>query len=234
MAIFSSVVAQHGPTKIFVRRHGTKQLLVVELAYASEGIAAVYIPMPTSHGNEVGLLDLRRYTDFFDDVSRAFPRDPSKKKPKSQALVEHKLYTGVYTFGDFNDLKQRLNQWLKLPDELLKKCIDYSHGVAVVMLPDTDGHPVKTYPIGFQFESRLPIGQSFVPAISVTAHAYTDTVKSDIDIYYQGSRQLLSDIESTSSLEDSVQYKLAAPVIVNGPAYLREVRGRRINADAII
>lgn len=100
MCIFSGVVEQVSATRIFGRRHGSRQLLAYELSLAARRDVAMVLPLPVASGGEVQWIDLSGYPDLFDDLDACFPR-PRSLGFDTMGLVAAGGMLEVHQVGDF-------------------------------------------------------------------------------------------------------------------------------------
>ena len=91
MCCFSQKVTSVTQTKIFARLLSKKdQSLVYEMSLDTPEDVAMILPLPVIVGsdeNAVKFIDLSGYPDFFKDLQKGFPREPTRSKSKL-ALVE--------------------------------------------------------------------------------------------------------------------------------------------------
>lgn len=238
--IFSSFVTVTNSVRMYGRRDGDRQFLACELAYSSDGHTAMILPLPTAIKDRDRWLQthsLSVYKDLFKDLDRAFSRDSSiQKAPKSVPVLEYVNPNHITLCASVTELA-KIDQRFRLSNEFWSQLPQYCDGsYAVVILPDTGGRLKGVNPFSISFKSRLsgvnePI---HFPTLQIR-NCYLDrVVQFHYEIYYQGSRRLLSDYPSTHPIEESMDFIRSRPLLVDGLAYKRVLNGKTPNSDVVV
>jgi hypothetical protein len=176
-------------TNIFARHSSDdKQLIAYSLSIASQSAAAMILPLPVklnSGDNALRFINLRAYSNFFDDLSNAcvpevepledmlsedFDVPVAAGAPPMLAVQEVGDYEASFvpSMDDFN----RLDPRFRLPQEIWQKMPDYSdYGFAVFQLKialTKDDQEVENniHPMAFEFVTRNP-EKLFFPTVHV-------------------------------------------------------------------
>jgi len=240
--MFTSFVRQIGPTKFFARRVEDKQFLACEFNYASDGITGLVIPVPVANAGRdrsVRIIDLSTYRNFFDHLSRVFPReDPltmKMLKVKTQPILQYVNHIGPITYwptlAEFNE---KVDPRFRLAQEFWNQLSYYQDwGFVSVVLPDTADTFNRTFPFAFEFRTRLTDGM-FIPTLELTNCHLSPATVFHHELYYQGKRRQLSDCPSSHLLEESIDYTRSRPLLVEGPGFKRSLIGKFPNGDIVI
>jgi hypothetical protein len=235
--MFTSFVKVIGPTKFFARRVEDRQFLACEFSYASDGMTALVIPIPVSNTNRdrsVKVINLSTYRNFFDHLSRVFPRENTTKQ-KAQPILQYVNHIEPITYwSTLTEFNEKVDPRFKLAQEFWNQLSYYQDwGFVSVILPDTADNFNRTFPFAFEFKTRLPDGM-FIPTLELSnCHLNASTVFHH-ELYYQGKRRQLSDCPSTHLLEESIDYTRSRPLLVEGPGFKRSLTGKFPNGDVVI
>ncbi|MDB6124879.1 MAG: hypothetical protein JWQ71_3872 [Pedosphaera sp.] len=176
MCCFSRPVESVSSTKIFARTgEGNRQFVVYSMSIQAKHDLAMVLPLPVRHGtgeHGVSFINLKEYTDFFDDLESGFPVPVTRSLSESDGLapppasILEVVQVGnfeasfVPTVKDFS----RLDERFCLPAGTWKKLPGYKdYGFAVFKLKKGDG---KIHPMAFSFPRR-DVNQLFFPTVHI-------------------------------------------------------------------
>lgn len=250
MCCFSQKVTSVTQTKIFARLLSKKdQSLVYEMSLDTPEDVAMILPLPVIVGsdeNAVKFIDLSGYPDFFKDLQKGFPREPTRSKPKLALVEKAEPDTlKVQQIGSFeasfvpsvSDFS-RLDDRFKLPDGTWDKIPAYAdYGFAVFKLKKGNK---KLHPMAFQFPSRLSAeAQIFFPTVHIHDGEIHKKETFDHVLYAQTwlKAALRSKDDWTESPQLASQFadvnKSQKLIWGGGHVYRQKIKGLQKNIDII-
>jgi|ERR1043165_1066516 hypothetical protein len=189
MCIFSQSVRRVSQTNIFARVVGEKQFLVYEMSLASETDVAMILPLPARSGDDsVSFINLSRYSSFFSDMDRCFPRPMSRSQTLSVAAGARETLI-VYRVGAFDasfvpkrSEFDRLDPRFRLRQDLWSALPQYAdYGFAVFQLRAGDAH---IHPMALSFLSADP-ALLYFPTVHIHDNAVHETAEFDHALFAQ-------------------------------------------------
>lgn len=196
MCIFARPIISVNNTQIFARvsELGT-QLLVYEMNYESREPNAMILPVPVRQPvrtESLRFIDLRKYSEFFDDLNSGFPYQPPRFNlgcsAPQRALPASASHLDVVNVGnyiasfvprlaDFSGLDERFvlpaSTWAKIP-----QYADF--GFAVFQLA---AGSLKPHPMAFEFE--MATQALFFPTVHIHDGQIHDAEEFDHVLYLQ-------------------------------------------------
>ena len=200
MCIFSQPIDQVGSTRIFVADlgHGI-HATAYQMAFRATRPVDMILPVPALKGSgdeALAFVDLGGYDDFFEDLSRCFPRPRGvatgggygiAKSLPEELLVVHEVgdYEASYvpSVADFH----RLDPRFRLPKAAWDTLPNYQDfGFAVFQLrPGQDMQ--KVHPIAYRYPADR-LQELFFPTVHVHDGGYADPRAGfDHELYAQGN-----------------------------------------------
>ena len=147
MCMFSRPVRQVANTRIFARGlDDGDQVLVYQMRFAADEALAMVLPLPvlpSASEDAVEFVNLERYTNFFDDIDRAFPEVQTMSRGgtfsmglgAAQTLVVQDVGDYEASFVPRRADFCRLDPRFALPDEVMDELVRYADwGYAVFKL----------------------------------------------------------------------------------------------------
>jgi hypothetical protein len=249
MCCFTGVVESVSATKIFARpsRDG-RQYLVYSMHVQAKDELAMVLPLPVPKAtaeDAVKFINLEKYSSFFDDMAKGFPRPgagaartysapafPPPPAPLKVVEVGSFEASFVPTVADF----ARLDKRFRLPEGTWEKLPGYkNYGFAVFKLKPEK----QTYhPMAFEFP-RADRRQIFFPTVHIHDGLVHETAEFDHSLYFQLSDADYSPkrgwVESTVPAGMFMKSKQAQGLLdPDLHCYWRSVRGEQKNADMLV
>lgn len=194
MCIFSQPVISVNNTQIFARvSENGSQFLVYQMNYESSETNAMILPIPVRQPvreDSLRFIDMRDYSEFFDDLSNGFPYQPPSFNITCSAPLDlasgrlldvfnvgNYIASFVPRLADFSRLDERFtlpkNTWAKIP-----QYADF--GFSVFQLA---AGSLKPHPMAFEFE--MATESIFFPTIHIHDGEIHDTEQFDHVLYMQ-------------------------------------------------
>jgi hypothetical protein len=243
MCCFSGAVDTVADTRIFARRHNSRQFLVYSMTYAADTELAMVLPLPVPPNTPDGgvrFINLERYPRLLDDITKGFAPIFTRSlgllggiSIPDRALAVHDVGNFEASFvphqRDFDRLDERFRispvVWDQIPEY-------HDYGFAVFKLKRTVGwwkRHGRVHPMAFVFPQR-DRARLYFPTVHV--HDGTFQAEADFDhvLIYQSAEPLdvphsfaqksdaaasaFVDVERTHGIVDADQY--CWRVFVNG------------------
>ena len=249
MCCFTQPVVVSG-TEIFARRSSpTSQILVYTMKVKAKDDVAMILPIPVPKGtpeSAVKFLDLSKYPEFFQDLSRGFSnRDPSAtreggakgvgsaaahEKPLKVVGVGNFEASFVPTIDDFG----RLAAQFRLPKKVWASLPQYEKfGFAVFKLK---AKHKAFHPMAFEFPTTY-VSELFFPTVHVHDGKVHEKAHFDHSLYCQvpdGVRSLAQWEESDVPVGMYMDYTRGLPAIERFSHVMRlKMEGQLKNQDTI-
>lgn len=255
MCIFSGPVDVCN-TSIFARRfsgqQNDRQCLVYQMHYASKSRVAMVLPIPASKPNEpnaINFINLKQYTDFFDDMHRAFPfrsasGDLGCLSASLETLEVHKVGDFVASFVPTLKDFGRLDKVFRLADSVWDQIPQYKDfSFAVFQLSKTQSGIFKkklttqeAHPMAFEFRSRMDEA-IFFPTIHIHDGQVESQAKFDHALFFQSDLIKPDDAWWTSDYPAEKYLDVEKSLgTIDGklPIHRRVLKGRLPNEDTLV
>lgn len=248
MCCFSRPVKFVGSTQIFARfLDGVDQCVVYEMKLDTDEDLAMILPIPVDQpakDDAVKFIDLSGYTEFFQDLDRAYPElatlsmrnsKSAVPMPKATPLVVQRVgsfdASFVPSIRDFG----RLDAQFRLDDAVWKSLPQYANfGFAVFKL--RKGYQ-QVHPMAFRFPTATP-GKLFFPTVHIHDGAVHAEEEFDHTLYAQAWKNaVISGLDWEESHKNAGQFidKDRAKDLVwgGGHLYKKNIIGKAKNEDII-
>ncbi len=250
MCCFSRPVKFVGATQIFARfLDGVDQCLVYEMKIDAEEDLAMILPIPVSQpakDDAVSFIDLSGYTDFFQDLDRAYPEPEYafslRSNSKSVVPAVQSVPLVVQRVGSFDasfvpSIRDfgRLDAQFRLEDAVWKSLPQYAtYGFAVFKLRKGSQH---VHPMAFRFPTATP-GQLFFPTVHIHDGKVHAEEEFDHTLYAQAWKNaVVKGVDWEESAKNAGQFVDAKRdnglVWGGGHLYKKSMSGKAKNTDVI-
>ncbi len=247
MCCFSGKVRFVADTKIFARfADASRQLLIYKMRFGADTDLAMVLPIPTptaSPENDLRFIDLKEYSNIFDDMHRAFPVPIMGRAPLSRAMPDAKsaekkldvvevgdyIASFVPTLKDFSRLDEKFriaqDSWDKLPSYR-----DFGFAVFQLKAGNRDVHPMA-----FEFTSRHP-SRLFFPTVHIHDNKVHERARFDHTLYCQHAKLgWVNWQQSTGPASKTVNIAKAKGIVAaDQPLYRKTMRGVLTNEDIYV
>jgi hypothetical protein len=200
------------------------------------------LPIPTPKGaaeDAVKFINLEKYPDFFDDMLKGFPPEPTRgkksddKSPPKNALAVVEVGKFVASFVPAIKDFARLDKQFRLPDGVWEKLPQYKEfGFAVFKLKKPEKDEQKVHPMVFEFP-RLDKRVLFFPTVHIHDGTVPAKAKFDHNLFCQGKDFAPVEWRESPALADSfMKVKQTQDIVdANAHVYWKEMRGTFENKD---
>jgi len=243
MCCFSGKVDLVADTNIFARASKDgRQFLVYSMRFKAGDDLAMILPIPTpknSAEDAVKFINLEKYPNFFDDLTKGFPlpradrntKNAPKEAPGGLAVVEVGKFVASFVpaIKDF----ARLDKQFRLPDGVWEKLPRYKEfGFAVFKLKKPEMGEQKVHPMAFEFP-RDDKTILFFPTVHIHDGTVPAKAKFDHSLFCQtGDTAPMNWEESPSLAETFVKVKETQGIVdANAHVYRTLMKGTYENKD---